>query len=215
MKRQDIPARLLTLSLVVVALSSCVWSDSGQERDASGVQNEARETIVEDDFAATSMQNSPPTSPGNHVTQIPAGAQSPCAYASCQPRDVSGVDLFWGSFNSSGAAYGPVETASVEDVLDKGLRLAEASPTHLAFRGTAQDGSLRCGWRGIARTPIQRERASGSGSGWIQGRSSPPPLKPRDCSWKNSLGSDQSTQTQSHPTSSQWLGAVTRRTSCF
>ncbi len=43
--------------------------------------------------------------------------------------------------------------------MQKGLRLAEASPTQLAFRGTARAGSVRCDWRGIARTLDQRERA--------------------------------------------------------
>ena len=30
---------------------------------------------------------------------------------------------------------------------------------HLAFRGTGSDGSVRCGWRGVARTLEQREAA--------------------------------------------------------
>ena len=30
---------------------------------------------------------------------------------------------------------------------------------HIAFRGTAGEGSVRCGWRGIARTLEQREAA--------------------------------------------------------
>ena len=50
-------------------------------------------------------------------------------------------------------------TASVEDVLKKGLALAKASPVQLAFRGTAAAGSVRCEWRGVARTPEQREAA--------------------------------------------------------
>ena len=50
-------------------------------------------------------------------------------------------------------------TASVEEVLEKGLRLAEASPVHLAVRGTGVSSSTRCDWRGIARTLAQREAA--------------------------------------------------------
>ena len=49
--------------------------------------------------------------------------------------------------------------ATVEEVLAKGLRLAEASPVHLAVRGTGVSNSTRCDWRGIARTPAQREAA--------------------------------------------------------
>ena len=41
--------------------------------------------------------------------------------------------------------------------MEKGLKVAEASPVHIAFRGTADWGSVRCGWRGIARTAQQRE----------------------------------------------------------
>ena len=43
-------------------------------------------------------------------------------------------------------------TGTVEEVLQKGLRLAEASPSHLAVRGTGVGNSARCDWRGIART---------------------------------------------------------------
>ena len=50
-------------------------------------------------------------------------------------------------------------TASVEEVPEKGLRLAEASPVHLAVRGTGVTNSTRCEWRGIARTLSQRDAA--------------------------------------------------------
>ena len=67
-------------------------------------------------------------------------------------------DLFSGRSGSS-VAYVGADTASVEDVLERGLRLAETSPMHIAIRGTASASSVRCGWRGIVRTPSQRERA--------------------------------------------------------
>ncbi len=79
----------------------------------------------------------------------------PCVGAGCAPRDVSGIALFSGP--ASGAGYEPGPTPSVEDVLEQGLRQAEASPVHLAVRGTA--GPVRCAWRGIARTSAQREAA--------------------------------------------------------
>ena len=47
---------------------------------------------------------------------------------------------------------------TVEELLEAGLRLAGASPIHIAFRGTASASTVRCGWRGIARTPTQRGR---------------------------------------------------------
>ena len=48
---------------------------------------------------------------------------------------------------------------TVEEILEKGLRLSEASPVHIAFRGAASKGSFRCAWRGVARTAGQREGA--------------------------------------------------------
>ncbi len=72
-----------------------------------------------------------------------------------QPRDVSRFKFFSG--NSDGAAYYDEGVSSVEDVLERGLHLAGASPVHQAFRGTASVGSARCEWRGVARTLAQRE----------------------------------------------------------
>ena len=60
---------------------------------------------------------------------------------------------------SPGAAFATGETATVEELLAKGLRRAGASPTHLAIRGTPAAGSVRCGWRGVARTTNQRADA--------------------------------------------------------
>ncbi len=56
-------------------------------------------------------------------------------------------------------AHGLPPTGTVEEVLEKGLRLAEAFPVHLAVRGTGVTNSVRCDWRGIARTLAQREAA--------------------------------------------------------
>ena len=51
------------------------------------------------------------------------------------------------------------EAATVEALLEQGLTLAGVSPVHLALRGTAEAGTVRCAWRGIARTAAQREGA--------------------------------------------------------
>ena len=53
----------------------------------------------------------------------------------------------------------PDPPATVEDLLEQGLHLAGASPVHLAVRGTAGAATVRCAWRGIARTAAQREDA--------------------------------------------------------
>ena len=74
---------------------------------------------------------------------------------SCSPMDVSQVDLFLGSGGS--AAPGNADLATVEDVLEKGFRLAEISPVHIVTEGTGQQNTLRCAWRGVARTSAQRD----------------------------------------------------------
>lgn len=76
-----------------------------------------------------------------------------------EPRDLSAFDLFSGRSNPGAALSGSHEVATVEDVLALGLEVIGASPTHIAFRGTASANSVRCDWRGIARTPTQREDA--------------------------------------------------------
>ena len=91
------------------------------------------------------------------------GVQPPCDDTQdtpglCSPQDVSALNLFTGP-QAANAAYSPTDTSSVEDVLEKGLKDAQASPVHLAVRGTPKSGSVRCAWRGVARTLKQREDA--------------------------------------------------------
>ena len=74
------------------------------------------------------------------------------------PRDVSFIELFSGSPDGA-VAYSRGAEPTVEDVLEKGLRLAGASPVHVAVRGTASSDTVRCDWRGIARSAEQRNRA--------------------------------------------------------
>ena len=75
------------------------------------------------------------------------------------PMDVGVFDLFSGGIGMGAASGGHISASSVEDVLEKGLRLASASPVHIAIRGTASRGSVHCEWRGVARTLAQREAA--------------------------------------------------------
>ena len=97
------------------------------------------------------------------AAQSTSVAQTPCedgdrSLKPCRPRDVSYFHLFSDPAGGGiGLIHGPEST--VEDVLEKGLELAEASPVHLAVRGTAAVKSVRCGWRGTARTSQQREEA--------------------------------------------------------
>ena len=82
-------------------------------------------------------------------------AETPVPDAAQTSRDVSWFSLFSAP---GGAAYdGDYDSPSVEDSLAMGLYAAGITPTHIAFRGTAGTGSLRCDWRGVARTAGQRE----------------------------------------------------------
>ena len=76
----------------------------------------------------------------------------------CEPRDVSAFDLFSGR-SGQVPASGYIQVSTVEESLELGLGEAGVSPTHLVFRGTGQPDSVRCDWRGIARTADQREDA--------------------------------------------------------
>ena len=44
------------------------------------------------------------------------------------------------------ASFKP-DTITVEDILEHGLRQGDASPVHIAFRGTPGMDSIRCDWR--------------------------------------------------------------------
>ena len=84
-------------------------------------------------FSAGSAEESAATAP-----TLPA---APCNsdLATCDPRDVGSFDLFSGS-GGQAAGYPVDGTASVEEVLEQGLRSAGASPVHIAVRGTASVG---------------------------------------------------------------------------
>ena len=76
----------------------------------------------------------------------------------CEPRDVSQTRLFSvGPPATTAFSLRPEHT--VELVLESGLGLLGASPVHLAVRGTWRPDSVRCSWRGIARTQEQRGNA--------------------------------------------------------
>ena len=80
------------------------------------------------------------------------------------------------SGRSAGAAFDaerPLPT--VEAILEDGFNELELSPGHLALRGTAQADSIRCDWRGVARTPAQREKAIRFWLNIDDGTSLPPP----------------------------------------
>ena len=95
----------------------------------------------------------------------PAGSEQsstmPCQFEplkdwSCEPRDVSGLDILHPVIGGAPFEY---EIPSVEEVIEEGLHGVGASPTHIAIRGAARGGMVRCDWHGVALTPAQREEA--------------------------------------------------------
>lgn len=69
------------------------------------------------------------------------------------------LDFFSNPLGEQSAGFELHDTGTVEELLESELALASASPVHLAVRGTAEPDSVRCEWRGVARTPEQREEA--------------------------------------------------------
>ncbi len=72
----------------------------------------------------------------------------------CSPRNVRDFAIFTPAMHEGDRA-----ASSVEDVIEKGLYLLGVSPVHIAFEGTVEPGSVRCHWRGVARTLSQREES--------------------------------------------------------
>ena len=69
-------------------------------------------------------------------------------------------DLFSGPVGRNSAmSGGEHRVPSVATVLEYGLGTAGLSPTHIVVRGSANQDSVRCDWRGIARSPDQRAGA--------------------------------------------------------
>ncbi len=89
-----------------------------------------------------------------------AGSETPAAESSPAPlAEAPAVLGPSGGPARVAAAMSQSPAATVEELLAKGLDLAEASPTHLAIRGTPAASSVRCAWRGVARTVNQRADA--------------------------------------------------------
>ena len=94
------------------------------------------------------------------LTVTCAGSETPAAESSpAPPAEALAVLGPSGGPAGVAAAMSQGPAATVEELLAKGLDLAEASPTHLAIRGTPAASSVRCAWRGVARTVNQRADA--------------------------------------------------------
>ena len=144
---------LLTVLALIVLMAAC-----------GGVSQKPQTPVSTEVLTASDSLTS--STVGSAQTPVAASAPIPTPMSAEAPtmgddqrsqRDVSRFMLF--SAGPGAAAYVDEGASSVEDVLDEGLYLAGASPVQIAFRGTVAPGSVRCGWRGVARTPTQRETA--------------------------------------------------------
>ena len=107
----------------------------------------------------------------NHVSMAEAQGESSSADAAPRAVSASGFTMPADPSVAPSTAQAPPstgrataaltsgETTTVEELLDEGLHRAGASPVHLAIRGTPAADSVRCAWRGVARTASQREEA--------------------------------------------------------
>ena len=68
-------------------------------------------------------------------------------------------DLFSSPMGGNVVGGGDTPVAPAALLLEHGLGLVDLSPAHLVIRGTALGDSVRCEWRGVARTMEQREAA--------------------------------------------------------
>ncbi len=156
--RLDQLRALAALSLfVVVAGMGC----GGRGTPMPDVPATIQVSSSSPDATVQELSASARTAAGEPFAAGPAGLARP---ADARVVTLSGAPGFGGATarggqRSTSAAYATDESPTVEELLEDGWHLAGASPVHLAIRGTAAAGSVRCAWRGIARTAQQRQDA--------------------------------------------------------
>ncbi|MDE2904422.1 MAG: hypothetical protein OXP73_15500, partial [Chloroflexota bacterium] len=114
------------------------------------------------EFPSAVVSDAAPPS-GRTTSSDPSAAAAPAPHpavevAASGPSGLGGMTAPAGG-RSRVVALSPEEPATVEELLAEGLHRAGASRVHLAIRGTPAASSVRCDWRGIARTAAQREGA--------------------------------------------------------
>ena len=107
----------------------------------------------------TAVPRAEPTSDGV-ISRGPLAAIDRLAVAT--PTNPASFDATFGPKDDRArgqAAAAIADVPTVEELLEEGQYLAGASPVHLAIRGTPAASSVRCAWRGVARTVNQRADA--------------------------------------------------------
>ncbi len=151
---------LCALALLLAAYGCGQDSASPQAEPEHRVTHTAAASPVSTPTAAagrggnSASTESATSQPAVAATSTPLPAATPSV-----PRILP--DLFSGGARGGAASGGDTNAASTEDVLERGLRLAGASPVHIAFLGTAEEDSVRCEWCSIApEGPTASGRAS-------------------------------------------------------
>ena len=137
----------IMLSLIVAATISCSETKPTNNELLTGTNN----TEIQTQDTQTPPQEEA-TKELEPTPQLEPTAQSKAITTA--DRDTSN-----GNRTITAAESKTEPTPTLEDILEKGFRNAGASPVQLVLRGTPQTDSVRCEWRGIARTPGQREEA--------------------------------------------------------
>ena len=154
---------LLIVAMVALSVGCVGASERGEATSSLPELASVASDPVPKDAAAGSDSSSvaevtapDATSPAAVATpRVPIASSGGPAVATAPAAQAAGLEAVRGR----GEATTSGATSTVEELLEDGLYGAGASPVHLAIRGTPAASSVRCGWRGIARTAQQREDA--------------------------------------------------------
>ena len=154
---------LLIVAMVALSVGCVGASERGEATSSLPELASVASDPVPEDAAAGSDSSSvaevtapDATSPAAVATpRVPIASSGGPAVATAPAAQAAGLEAVRGR----GEATTSGATSTVEELLEDGLYGAGASPVHLAIRGTPAADSVRCNWRGIARTAQQREDA--------------------------------------------------------
>ena len=138
------------LAVVLVALVAglaCSAASAGRQPSPPTAEPLAADTATRADNPG--LPKAPPTVTSD-MSQVVANTEPP-SHGGVRAGDQAAA--------RSEATVTDTAAPTVEELLEEGLHRAGASPVHLAIRGAPAAASVRCAWRGVARTAQQREDA--------------------------------------------------------
>ncbi len=147
------PLAAMAIMLAIVVGVGCGDPDASKQGSANAGHAQASAAVASRAASASGLANPAKASVVASPTRGPA-----VDVTAGESSGVAGASAPIGS-RSRAVASSIEKPATVEELLADGLHRAGASPVHLAIRGTPAAASVRCAWRGIARTATQREDA--------------------------------------------------------